>query len=312
MAAFADDLRRFGPDGAESTSLSEALAYTKRLAGEHYENFPVLSVFVPRHLQQHFANIYAYCRWSDDLADEVGCRERAKDLLDWWEGELRRAYTGEARHPVMLALAQTIREFSIPAEPFTDLLVAFRRDQDQSRYPTFAELLDYCRCSANPVGRLVLYLYRSMDSIRVRDSDFLCTGLQLANFWQDVKLDWQKGRVYLPREDLDRFGVSEDNIKTGEVTPAFRKLMAFEVDRAQQYLLSGMKVASGLPLRLRIVLTLFGQGGLGILQAIREVDYDVLACRPKLTRMKMAGVFLRASAAALTMTERSQPGSKPR
>ena len=175
----------------------------------HYENFTVASRLLPRRLRQHVCNIYAYCRWADDLADEIGDPQRSLALLDWWETQLRDCYDGRAAHPVFIALSETIRKFDIPAEPFLDLLVAFRQDQRVTRYETIDQVLEYCRCSANPVGRLVLYLGRCHTPERARLSDSICTGLQLANFCQDVARDWDRGRIYLPQADCRRFGYDE-------------------------------------------------------------------------------------------------------
>lgn len=217
-AGFAMELTRHGPAGEAcrpAPSLEESFAYCRQLAETHYENFVVTSRLVPRPLRQHFANVYAYCRWSDDLADETTSRAESLDLLQWWEGELDACYAGQARHPVFVALRHTIGEFDIPAQPFHDLLNAFRQDQSVSRYETFADLLDYCRRSANPVGRMVLYLGRSHDEERGQLADSICTGLQLANFWQDVAQDWRRGRLYIPLEDCRRFGCGEADFAAG-------------------------------------------------------------------------------------------------
>ncbi len=196
--AFADDLKRFGPDKADVLSLSEARAYCARLAATHYENFSVVTWLTPRPLRPAFRSIYAFCRWSDDLGDEVGDPARARELLGWWRGELGAMYAGEVRHPVMIALAETVAEFAIPIAPFEALISAFEQDQVVSDYATYAQLLDYCSRSANPVGHLVLYLGRSYDEENARLSDLTCTGLQLANFWQDVARDRAIGRILHP------------------------------------------------------------------------------------------------------------------
>src|SRR5262245_5403791 len=199
---FARDLARFGPTTRTRTvSLSEAQSYCARLARTHYENFAVATFLLPRRLQRPFHSVYAYCRWADDLADETGGGPRALELLRWWRHELLRCYDGIARHPVMVALRPTIEKFRIPPQPFLDLLFAFEQDQLVKRYATYDQLLNYCRYSANPVGRLVLYLCGAYDEERAVLSDHVCTGLQLANFWQDVARDLGIGRVYLPEED---------------------------------------------------------------------------------------------------------------
>src|SRR5712691_9150506 len=210
-------------------SLADAEKYTRWLATHHYENFNVVSWLLPRHLHQHFYNLYAYCRWSDDLGDEISDPVLALKLLDDWEQELRNCYAGRPSHPVFVALGPTIQACEIPLEPFSDLLVAFRQDQTVHRYPDWNGVLAYCRYSANPVGRLVLYLCGYRDPERQQLSDATCTALQLANFWQDVSADYDKGRIYLPLEDLKRFQVSEDDIEAQSNTAQFREMMRFEV-----------------------------------------------------------------------------------
>jgi squalene synthase HpnC len=196
-------------------TLDEARAWCKRLAESHYENFHVASWFLPKALRPHFHAIYAYCRVSDDLGDEVGSTAQALALLDLWGRELDACYEGRARHPVFVALAETIRACSIPKEPFADLLTAFRQDQTVTRYETMEEVLAYCRYSANPVGRLVLYACGEASEEKFRLSDATCSALQLANFWQDVRVDLRQGRVYLPQADMERFGVSDETIARG-------------------------------------------------------------------------------------------------
>ena len=211
------------PDVAPS--LNEARAWCRQLAESHYENFHVATWFLPKVLRPHFHAIYAYCRVSDDLGDEVGDRSAALALLDLWGRELDACYEGRVRHPVFVALAETIRACSIPKEPFADLLKAFRQDQTVTRYRTIQEVLEYCRYSANPVGRLVLYVCGYADEERFQLSDATCSALQLANFWQDVRVDFGKDRVYLPQEDMKRFGVSDETIAQGAATPEFRALL---------------------------------------------------------------------------------------
>src|SRR6266576_303117 len=227
---------------AAAPSLEAAREYCRRLARSHYENFSVASWFLPARLRQHFFNLYAYCRISDDLGDEVGDTAASLQLLDEWEGELNACYDGQPRHPVFVALAETVRMFEIPKQEFADLLTAFRQDQTVTRYESLGDLLGYCRNSANPVGHLVLYLCGYKDDERQLLSDYTCTALQLANFWQDVTADYAKGRIYLPLEDLRRFGVSEEEIRDGRNTSPFREMMRFEVARARE----GFK--QGLPL----------------------------------------------------------------
>ncbi len=220
-------------------ALAEAQEYCRRLARTHYENFSVASWFLPKNLRQHFFNVYAYCRISDDLGDEVGDADASLELLDQWERELDACYEASPRHPVFVALAETVHSLDIPKQPFADLLTAFRQDQRVTRYETFDDLLGYCRYSANPVGRLVLYVCGYRDAERQQLSDFTCTALQLANFWQDVSIDWAKGRVYLPLEDLRKCGVSEADIASQKNTSAFCQMMRFQVDRARDWFPAG-------------------------------------------------------------------------
>ncbi|HEU4751459.1 MAG TPA: squalene synthase HpnC, partial [Armatimonadota bacterium] len=276
-----------------SYSAPEARAYTEKIARTHYENFTVVSWFLPRELRQHMFNIYAYCRWSDDLGDEIPDPALALQSLEWWRGELEQCYAGRPNHPVFVALRETIDRFEIPAEPFHHLLDAFVQDQTVKRFPTYAEVEHYCTRSANPVGRLVLYLFGFRDAERQRFSDATCTALQLANFWQDVTLDWEKGRVYLPLEDLARFGVTEEQISARRFTPEFRELMRFEVDRARQLFAKGLPLVHMVPKRLRLDLELFTRGGETVLSLIEAQGYDVLSSRPALSRGKKAELILR-------------------
>src|SRR5271165_3456294 len=231
-------------------ALAEAQQYCVKLATSHYENFPVVTWFLPKHLHQHFYNVYAYCRISDDPGDEVGDKQQSLLLLDQWEAELGLCYHGEPRHPVFVALRETVREFGIPQHEFADLLQAFRQDQIVTHYPRFADLLGYCKFSANPVGHLVLYLCGYNDGERQRLSDYTCTALQLANFWQDVAVDFEKGRIYLPLEDFARFGVSEKQLGERRATPEFIAMMKFEVERASEWFERGLPLAKQVDRRL--------------------------------------------------------------
>jgi squalene synthase HpnC len=294
---FAAELRRWGPVWANpererrgdanpvarapgSPSLPAARLYCARVARSHYENFTVASALLPRRLVRHFHAVYAYCRWSDDLADETAGGQVALDLIAWWRGELMSCYDGEPTHPVTVALRETIRRFTIPPEPFLNLLVAFEQDQRVKRYQTFDQLLGYCRNSANPVGHLVLYLFECFDAERAALSDEVCTGLQLANFWQDVARDFAIGRVYLPAEDCERFGYAE----WGTFTPAFRELMRFEVDRARGFFDRGAVLLPLSPREARIDIDLFVRGGRAILDAVERIGFDVWTQRPEVTK----------------------------
>ncbi len=253
------------------------------------------SWFLPERLRQNFFNVYAYCRISDDLGDEVGDAAQSLQLLDAWESELDACYDGSPRHPVFVALAETVRKFEIPKHEFSDLLAAFRQDQTTPRYETFADLLGYCRNSANPVGHLVLYLCGYKDTERRKLSDFTCTALQLANVWQDVSVDYAKGRIYLPLEDLRRFGVSEDGIRNSENTPAFREMMKFEVARAREWFAQGLPLVGQVNRELAIDIDLFSRGGMEILNAIERQDYAVLGRRPAISKARKLALVARAA-----------------
>lgn len=279
---------------AAAPSLAEARAYCRQLAESHYENFHVVSRFLPKALRPHFHSIYAYCRISDDLGDEVGDRSVALALLDLWGKELDACYEGRARHPVFVALAETIRACSIPKEPFADLLTAFRQDQTVTRYATMQDVLGYCRYSANPVGRLVLYACGEVNDENFRLSDATCTALQLANFWQDVRVDWTKDRVYLPQDDMRRFGVSDETIAQGVATAEFRALLQHEVDYARALFEEGLQLIGRVNRELAVDLDLFSRGGLEILRAIERQDCDVLSARPALSKRTKLALALRA------------------
>ena len=279
---------------ANAPTAEEALAWCRRLAESHYENFHVATWFLPKALRPHFHAIYAYCRVSDDLGDEVGDRSVALALLEFWGRELDACYEGRARHPVFVALAETIRACSIPKEPFADLLKAFRQDQTVTRYRTMDEVLGYCRYSANPVGRLVLYACGYADEERFRLSDATCSALQLANFWQDVRVDFGKDRVYLPQDDMQRFSVSDETIAHGVATPEFRKLLRHEVDYARSLFEQGLPLIGRVGRDLAVDLDLFSRGGLEILHAIEQRDYDVLSARPAISKSTKLALALRA------------------
>jgi squalene synthase HpnC len=275
-------------------TLEEARAWCKHLAETHYENFHVATWFLPEKLRPHFHAIYAYCRVSDDLGDEVGDTAQSLALLDLWGRELDACYDGHALHPVFVALIETIRACSIPKEPFADLLTAFKQDQVVKRYATMQDVLEYCRYSANPVGRLVLYTCGYADEERFRLSDATCSALQLANFWQDVRVDWAKDRVYLPQDDMQRFGASDATIEKGIATPEFRKLLRHEVDYARDLFHEGLRLIGMVDRDLAVDLDLFSRGGLEILNAIERQDFDVLRSRPSISKRTKLQLALRA------------------
>jgi squalene synthase HpnC len=276
-------------------TLAEAEEYCRQLARAHYENFSVATWFLPERLKQHFFNVYAYCRISDDLGDEVGDPDASLRLFDDWENELNACYEGTPRHPVFVALAGTVRQFEIPMQEFADLLTAFRQDQTTSRYQTFSDLLGYCRNSANPVGHLVLYLCGYRDAERQQLSDYTCTALQLANFWQDVSVDFAKGRIYLPLEDLSRFAVSEEEIRDSKNTSAFREMMRFEVARAREWFAQGLPLIQKIDAKLAVDIDLFSAGGMEILNAIERQDYAVLGRRPVISKARKLRLMARAA-----------------
>lgn len=275
-------------------ALEDARAWCQRLTATHYENFHVASWFLPKRLRPHFHAIYAYCRVSDDLGDETGDPEQSLALLQMWGEELEACYRGETRHPVFVALAETIRACDIPITPFADLLIAFRRDQRKVRMESMTEVLDYCKYSANPVGRLVLYVCGYRDEERFRLSDYTCTALQLANFWQDVREDYARDRVYFPAEDLRRFGVDEAMIAEGRFTPEFRELMQHEVAETREIMRKGLPLIGMVDRELAVDLDLFSRGGLEILRAIEEQDYNVLRARPVISKTRKAALLVRA------------------
>lgn len=279
-------------------SLEEARAYCECLAKSHYENFSVATWFLPSKLRPHFYSIYAYCRISDDLGDEVGNPQQSLALLDAWEQELDACYAGYPRHPVFVALRPTVLACRIPRDPFANLLRAFRQDQTVTRYETFDDLLGYCVNSANPVGRLVLYACGYSDQQRQQLSDFTCTALQLANFWQDVIVDHAKGRIYLPLEDLRRHDVSERDIAERRFTPAFQELMRFEVERAREWFRRGRPLIGMVDRELATDIELFTRGGEEILNCIERQNFDVLRARPAISTLRKLTLVAGAAARA--------------
>jgi squalene synthase HpnC len=279
----------------EAPSQAEAQEYCRRLARSHYENFSVATWFLPERLRQDFFNVYAYCRISDDLGDEVGDARASLSLLDQWEAELDACYGGNPRHPVFVALAETVRKCEIPKQTFVDLLTAFRQDQRVSRYATFTDVLGYCRYSANPVGHLVLYVCGYRDAERQALSDFTCTALQLANFWQDVSPDYANGRIYLPLEDLRRFGVTEDDIAAQRNTAAFCEVMRFEVERARDWFRRGLPLIEKVDRELALDIELFSRGGQEILNAVEAQGYNVLGRRPAISKARKLTLVARAA-----------------
>jgi len=268
----------------------------KLVSVSHYENFPVASRLVPGALRPAVAAIYQFARSADDIADEGNASPSERlAALDAYEATLDRIERGEdPAGPPFAALAATVRRHGLPVAPLRALLSAFRQDVLKPRYATYSELLDYCSRSANPIGRLVLHLYGASGADNCRRSDAVCTGLQLANFWQDIAVDWGKGRIYLPAEDLARFEVDVAQIAAGICDDRWSRLLAFEVERARASLESGSSLAGALPLRLGLELKLVIAGGLRILRAIDSAKGDVFRHRPRLRTMDWAALALSA------------------
>lgn len=310
---FDKELRRFGPDAKPiSLSVHEALEYCKALTLSHYENFSIVSLLLPKELRQPFFVVYAYCRWSDDLADENDgseeSRKKSLEWLDWWEQGLNDCYSNtsaissvkinnEAKnHPVFVALRGVVKKYHLPKQPFADLLTAFRRDQMKHRYETLDDLLDYCRYSADPVGRIVLSLvYSSIKKNGPNESqliwsDSICTGLQLANFWQDVTRDVKMGRCYIPKEMADQFGIDLNNLSNSR---EFRSMLKLLVDDARQRLQSGIPLVASVPKKIRLDIALFIQGGFAVLDSIEKNGYNVLLKRPVVTRWTKIRLMLK-------------------
>jgi len=279
-------------------SVAEGFAYCERLARTHYENFPVGSLLVPKQRRQHVYNLYAFARTADDFADEgydTALTERERlAALDDWERQLEDCYRGEATHPVFVALAETVKELRLPIQLFRDLLSAFKQDVVKRRYADFAEVLDYCRRSANPVGRLILLLFDYRDERLHRLSDCICTGLQLANFWQDVAVDLEKDRVYLPQDEMARFGYSEAGLRARRFDERYAALLRFQVERTRKLFGEGRPLPGLVRGRLAFELRLIWQGGMRILERIEWSGYNTLSRRPKITGWDKAVLLAKA------------------
>jgi squalene synthase HpnC len=277
-------------------SVEEAQRYTRWLATHHYENFGVVSWLLPRGLHQHFYNVYAYCRWSDDIGDEIHDPERSLELFRAWEEDLRHCWRhGEQPlHPVFIALRETVREKHTPLKLYIDLLRAFRQDQKVLRYATWDAVLNYCVYSANPVGRLVLHLCGYQDEQRQKLSDYTCTALQLANFWQDVGQDLEKGRIYIPLEELAKHDLGEDDIVARRFDKRYVSLMQALIARTREMFGDGLPLIDLVDSNLRTDIELFSRGGIAILNAIEASGYDTLSRRPSLSKWTKASLLARA------------------
>lgn len=288
------DFVRSSEARARTYTQTQSEEYTRWLATHHYENFHLVTFLLPRRLHQDFYNVYAFCRWADDLGDELGDNAESLRLLSWWREELEAMYEGRATHPVFVALRDTVERHALPKEPFADLIRAFIQDQTVKRYRSYEEVFEYCRYSANPVGRLVLHLCGYRDGQRQRLSDATCTALQLANFWQDVAVDLEKDRVYIPLEALERHGCPLADVLARRATPAFRAVMKELVEVARGRFLEGLPLARMVDRRLGVDIELFSRGGLRILEKIEQQDYDVLGRRPAISRSERAWLLLGA------------------
>jgi len=274
-------------------SEADALEYTRWLATHHYENFHVVSFLLPKELHQDFYNVYAFCRWADDLGDEIGDPEESLRLLAWWREELEAMYRGEASHPVFVALKDTVQRRDIPIEPFDRLIRAFEQDQVVTRYQTFEEVFGYCVNSANPVGHLVLYLCGYRDPERQQLSDYTCTALQLANFWQDITVDLEKNRIYLPLNLFSKYGYTEQELFAHKFNDAFEYVMREAVSVAEELFSQGMPLIRQVDRRLALDLDLFTRGGMAVLQKIRFQGYNVLKRRPYISKAERVGILLK-------------------
>ena len=270
----------------------EAEQYTRWLATGHYENFHVVSFLLPKKLHQDFYNVYSFCRWADDLGDEIGDPRESLRLLAWWRRELEAMYRGEVKHPVFVALQGTAQRHGLPQQLFSDLITAFVQDQTVTRYRDWPDLFAYCRNSANPVGRLVLRLCGYDDPERDRLSDATCTALQLANFWQDVTVDLEKDRVYLPLAVMARHGYTLGELEAREFTPQFQGAMKEAVEQARRLFVEGLPLPKTVNKRLAFDLELFSRGGLRVLDKIETMHYNVLAQRPSISKFERVQVLL--------------------
>ena len=278
------------PDTAPGTAIDAAYAWCRDFARGRQENFTVISWILPARIRPHFASLYTFCRLTDDLGDEAEGDRLAQ--LNEWDATLRACIAGERNEPLFVALGTTIDRFDIPADPFLRLIEANRMDQRITRFATYDDLLNYCSFSATPVGQMVLYVLGYRDQPRQQLSDATCIGLQLANFWQDVTVDLEKGRVYIPQEDLQRFGVTEAELSSGRASPAFKELMRFEVERAQAFFDRGKALEAMVDRRARLDVRLFRLGGEATLHAIASAGYDVLRARPRVSKQRKAWMAL--------------------
>ncbi|MCY2934658.1 MAG: squalene synthase HpnC [Planctomycetota bacterium] len=295
------ELKNWGPEALAirngTPSLQESQLYCKKLSQSHYENFVVVGLFTPYRLRPSFEAIYAYCRWADDLADETGSTEISTTLLDWWLHQLESIYlempSPVPLHPVFIALKPVVKQFNIPIKPLKDLLSAFQQDQVITHYATHQQLLDYCTRSANPVGELVLRLFDASTDENLAMSNAICTGLQLANFWQDVRRDLDKNRVYIPQETLLRFALEQSDLARKPASESFKAMLAEQVAETRLLFQTGLPLTLKLKGRARMAIKLFHDGGVATLDSIEKLGYDVLTSRPKVGKMKQLSLMIK-------------------
>ena len=289
-------LRRHGRQ-FPAWDLEASLRYTRSLTRAHYENFSVASLLVPKRLRQDYCNVYAYCRWADDLGDETGNPRLSLDLLQWWRGQLAAIGSGKAHHPVFVALEETVARHALPHQDFEDLLCAFEQDQSKHSYASYDDLLEYCRYSANPVGRLVLRLNGCTDAAVVGLSDSICTALQLANHWQDIARDWRIGRVYMPEDVMQAHGFSRDTLADdmarGRASAQCRETVRDLTERAHELFRAGLPLADRLSGRLSIEIELFAKAGMAVLAQIGSSGFDTISERPTMTASDRAALLAR-------------------
>ncbi len=276
-------------------ALTEAFAHCEQLARAHYENFPVGSLLIPKAKRQHVYSIYAFARTADDFADEGDCEPVIRlRQLDEWQTQLDACYEGRATHPIFIALAHTVKELQLEKSLLSDLLSAFKQDVVKRRYANFAEVLDYCTRSANPVGRLILRLFDYRQPKLDELSDAICTALQLTNFWQDLALDILKDRVYLPEDEMAAANITINDLRAREASPALRQLIKFQVARTRELFLRGKPLPDLVNGRLAVELRLTWHGGMRILELIEAQQFDTLAQRPRLNTADKIRLLARA------------------
>lgn len=288
------DLKEFGPEMRDSVSLERARYYCRQLTKNHYENFSVASRLVPSGFRQHLANVYSFCRWADDLSDEIASNEESVAMLNWWRESLYRCYEGDCRHPVFVALSDTISQFKIPIDPFEKLIDAFCVDQRKFRYATDGEVLEYCSGSANPVGRILLFMVGKHNDQTIPLSDSICSGLQIANFCQDVRRDAARDRIYLPWTYWSKHQLTESSILNGGQQEQLRDALSEWAMFARGMLQDGLPLVSLVPLWLARDLQLFVRGGLHLLDELARNDYDSWTKSIEVSKVAKLKLILRA------------------